>query len=210
MHLMKSGKTCGFKDGHKGQCLSVEVAERRKGYRREYYRERLDDPEYREQQYARNRKYVNERYQNDPEYRESHLEYARERIKTPEARERRREYLKSPKGREAMRRGGRRRRERLASVSGRYADFTYLDSACYLCDGPLDSSHVEHVVPLARFNDFNDSGGFTSATRLACASCNLSKNDRDPAEFILARWRAGLPVRQASTVSCDGCPIPET
>ena len=115
-------------------------------------------------------------------------------------------YYATPRGKEVNRANKRKRRERKANA--RYLDLTDLDASCYLCGGPLGSSHIEHIVPVAHFSDYaQGSEEFVSATRLACAHCNQSKHDRNPALFILERWRAGLRVTQAPTVTCAGCPI---
>ena len=74
-----------------------------------------------------------------------------------------------------------------------------------------DVPHVEHVIAVSQFREyvmrrFHENvlprdAVIVSATRLACAACNLSKHDRAPASYVLDCFRAGLPVVQAPTVA---------
>ena len=110
---------------------------------------------------------------------------------------------------EAVKEISRRRRERKRNLEGRYIELH--SDVCWICGSSLDPDfHGEHVISLAQMEkliELPENENLTSGVIPACAPCNRSKHDRDPAEFILKRWRSGLPIRQASTVSCDSCPI---
>lgn len=58
------------------------------------------------------------------------------------------------------------------------------DTKCYYCDEPLFGKkiHIDHIIPLSR-------GGRHCIENLcaSCPSCNLSKNNKTPAEFEL--WK---------------------
>jgi 5-methylcytosine-specific restriction endonuclease McrA len=145
----------------------------------------------------------------DPKYREWQREYwrnpERREIRNGRARERYRErYQNDPEYRERVLRSWHKHRE--AEIEADYLNLMHLDSRCYLCSGPLgDKPHQEHVWPVSRFAEMPE--GFTSALRLACERCNLGKGAKSPAAYVLERWRSGLPIVQAPTVTCDGCPV---
>ena len=119
-----------------------------------------------------------------------------------------RRYRATPEGRESLREGNRRRRERKAEAS--YEDLTRQEiydrdnGCCYICGIALtpEAAEVEHVIPLAKFSDFADDceDEPMSGLRLSCLDCNRGqggKHDRDPAEYALWRWRSGMPLVQA-------------
>lgn len=96
------------------------------------------------------------------------------------------------------------RKRRESAANATYEDFTHLDTACYLCGNAQGPFHKDHVVPLARFAEYADEcedGEFSSGLRLACASCNLRKNAKPPAAFVLQLWqeRHRLQVKRDPT-----------
>lgn len=76
-----------------------------------------------------------------------------------------------------------RRRARKANALGDHtaeqlqARFDYHGNKCVYCDS-TENLHADHQIPLSR-------GGTNFASNMvpACASCNLSKNDKTPIEF---------------------------
>lgn len=85
------------------------------------------------------------------------------------------------------------RARREIKANATYEDLTHLDTACYLCGNTEGPFHKDHVVPLARFAEYAEEcedGVFSSALRLACATCNLRKNAKHPAVFVLEQWQA--------------------
>ena len=79
--------------------MSEEQLERKRARDRERYRERMADPEYREQRNARKRVRFRERYRNEPEYRDRQLSKLRGRVADPE-RVKRRYALKRQRDRQ--------------------------------------------------------------------------------------------------------------
>lgn len=54
------------------------------------------------------------------------------------------------------------------------------EKVCFYCDDACgDSYHVDHMYPISKGGD-----NTVSNMVIACPSCNLSKGDRDPVEFI--------------------------
>lgn len=136
------------------------------------------------------------------------------RVYCPECnRESVRKYSKTPKGREVNRRRERKRRE--AKADANYIDLTHLDEingvrTCFMCSGTEGPWEVEHIIPVTnKWAIFAAECEDTPASglRWACEKCNRSKGEKDHAAYILERFRAGLPVVQAPTVSCVGCPV---
>jgi hypothetical protein len=95
----------------------------------------------------------------------------------------------------------RKRRERLADAKDCYPDLTHLDNGtCYICGTTEGPFQVEHVVPLDLWESHAANGLTESGLRLACKACNgpSGKWNKEPAEYILYRFRNGLPIVQAS------------
>ena len=107
---------------------------------------------------------------------------------------RERAYRKSEKGREVSRLRIHRRRARLKEATVEHFSYddlkifwlgqNILEDSCYYCgkempDGP---EHIDHYIPLAK-------GGTHEPVNLkpSCASCNISKSDKMPEEFLSER-----------------------
>jgi len=138
------------------------------------------------------------------------------RDSTPERKAYYAAYRATPEGKAAGHERNRNRRQRLANAN--YENLTDLEiferenGACYICGTAitLDTMHVEHVVPIAKFADYASEcdGEFVSGLRASCAACNLSKSDKGPAAYALERWKSGLPIVQVATVNCaEVCPL---
>ena len=108
--------------------------------------------------------------------------------------------------RESVRAGNARRRARLAAVEvdpglSRGALRERDGDLCTYCGVDLDFSpnppgehrpttaHLDHVVPISRGGPHT----FDNAV-LACAACNLSKNDRTPEEWAERKAREMMPA----------------
>lgn len=91
--------------------------------------------------------------------------------------------------RDAVRAAGNRRRARMMNAPGNYTanDIKRLyisqRGRCACCRASIAKGyHVDHIVPLAR-----QGSNFSFNLQLLCPRCNLSKNAKDPIEFMQSR-----------------------
>ena len=134
-----------------------EVKEYMRKYQRKYQRKYRQKPE------------VKERSQK-PEVKERKREYMREYFQKPEVKERKREYMHK-------------RRAKAAKLVHDLTAYEWEETLvgtehkCVYCGAPWE--HQDHFVPLSK------GGGYTALNMVpSCASCNFSKNNKDPFEFI--------------------------
>jgi 5-methylcytosine-specific restriction endonuclease McrA len=83
---------------------------------------------------------------------------------------------------------GQRRRARKAALPSTFTAKqwkvakAYFDNQCAYCDKPLKRVHQEHFIPLSK------GGGYTRRNIVpSCPSCNLSKNNHDPLDWLIMR-----------------------
>ena len=115
--------------------------------------------------------------------RERAREYMREHRQKPEAKEQRRKYLQKPEVKEHIRAHKHKRRAKAAKLVHDLTAYEWEETLvetehkCVYCGAPWE--HQDHFVPLSK------GGGYTALNMVpSCASCNFSKNNKDPFEFI--------------------------
>lgn len=194
-------------DGHLNQC-----GECRRQYRADYYKRKAEQVKAKvAERYEVKRDEINavkrKRYESDPEYRERVAEIAkrsREKNRETEARKAKRRYLANRRERiaaakewgarhpELLAEYQRRRRSRRVGVKvsltrEEWAEICEAsDNRCAYC-GSDERLGMDHLLPTKR-------GGSHSKENvvLCCNSCNASKGQMTPVEWIRAggKWRA--------------------
>jgi 5-methylcytosine-specific restriction endonuclease McrA len=133
------------------------------------------------------------RYAHNDEMREYYHEYA---IKNSLKRSlTQKSYYNTPKGRSATLNAANKRRSNIdknksENVTG-YIQFLILNQKlCYWCDHELNGKfEIDHIIPLSK------GGGHTeNNVALSCGSCNASKHDLMPIEFLTLRLKRNKPI----------------
>ena len=154
--------------------------------RRESLRKHRQKPEVKEQMRERAREYMREHRQK-PEAKEQRREY-RQKPEVKEymrkyQREYQRKYRQKPEVKERNRAHKHKRRAKAAKLVHDLTAYEWEETLvgtehkCVYCGAPWE--HQDHFVPLSK------GGGYTALNMVpSCASCNFSKNNKDPFEFI--------------------------
>ncbi len=152
-------------DGKKPRCKTCDKLSRDPEKRKKYEREYLADPD----RAKKKRSVIRKSMQKNKE------KYA----------ERRREYLKTDKGRAMYRK---QTQKRYALRRSAYVEdvnpvelFKSQGGKCYLCDGvfKFEEMELDHVKPLAKGGKHEKAN-----CKMACARCNRSKGAKTLEEFI--------------------------